>query len=87
MALAFTPIITVGKAAYLNTLKDGIWKIVGLDWDTSEQIADITLPSTYRINTCSSSPAVAVHDQLPRRRASSLAVVLLALLGVALMQA
>jgi hypothetical protein len=56
MALAFTPIITVGKAAYLNTLKDGIWKIVGLDWDTSEQIADITLPSTYRINTCSSSP-------------------------------
>jgi Protein of unknown function (DUF998) len=32
-------------------------------------------------------PAVAVRDQLPRRRADNLAVVLLALLGVALMQA
>jgi hypothetical protein len=29
------PITTMDNAAYLNTITDGRWKIIGVDWDTA----------------------------------------------------
>jgi hypothetical protein len=32
-------------------LQDGEYVIVGLDWETGEQVADIHLPNTFKLNT------------------------------------
>lgn len=63
MAWTLAPISRTDGVIYLTTLQDGHAIIVGLDWDTGEQVATIWQPNTYRIQT-----AGAVHLPPPRRQ-------------------
>ncbi|MEJ2532122.1 MAG: hypothetical protein P8Y92_10010 [Halioglobus sp.] len=45
-----TPVSAANNATYLNTLQDGEWIIVGVNWDSGEQIAEIKLPPSYIYN-------------------------------------
>lgn len=47
-----SPVSAATGAVYLNTLQDGDYKIIGLDWQTGSQIAEIQFPDTYKLNTC-----------------------------------
>ena len=51
-ALTWTlsPMCTPNHAVYLNTLENGDWRIIGIDWDTGEHVAEIKLGSTYKYN-------------------------------------
>jgi hypothetical protein len=46
-----TPVSIPDNATYLNTLVDGEWRIIGLDWDSGEKVADIKLPNSYKFNS------------------------------------
>lgn len=45
-----SPMCSPNHAVYLNTLESGDWRIIGLDWDTGEHVAEIRLGSTYKYN-------------------------------------
>lgn len=45
-----TPVSSAYNATYLNTLQGGEWVIVGIDWDSGEEIANIKLPNSYIYN-------------------------------------
>lgn len=52
MTWTLSPISRKDNAIYLNTLENGEWIIIGKDWDSGKQIAEIHLPKTYKVNTC-----------------------------------
>lgn len=45
-----SPVSMPNNAVYLNTLQDGIWQILGFDWDTGEEVSNMTLPNSYKFN-------------------------------------
>jgi hypothetical protein len=45
-----SPVCAPNNAVYLNTLEGGDWRIIGLDWNTGERVAEIVLGSSYRFN-------------------------------------
>lgn len=45
-----SPVCAPNEAVYLNTLEGGDWRIIGLDWNTGERIAEISLPNSYKFN-------------------------------------
>ncbi|QSP93320.1 hypothetical protein LPB19_08725 [Marinobacter salinisoli] len=51
LAWQLSPISTVDNAVYLNTAKDGLYSLTGLDWDTGKVIGTITLGKSVKFNT------------------------------------
>jgi len=45
-----SPVSVPNNAVYLNTLQEGKWIIKGIDWDSGEEIANISLPNSYKFN-------------------------------------
>lgn len=52
MTWTLSPISRKDNAVYLNTLENGELIIIGKDWDSGKQVAEIRLPKTYKLNTC-----------------------------------
>lgn len=51
MSWTLSPVSAASNAVYLNTLENGEYRIVGLDWDTGEEIARLDMPNTFKLNT------------------------------------
>lgn len=47
-----SPVSRKDNAVYLNTLENGEQIIIGKDWDSGKQVAEIRLAKTYKVNTC-----------------------------------
>jgi hypothetical protein len=51
MCWTLSPVSSASNAVYLNTLENGEYRVVGLDWETGEEVARLELPNTFRFNT------------------------------------
>lgn len=47
-----SPVSRKDNAIYLNTLENGEQVIIGKDWNNGNQVAEIHLPKTFKMNTC-----------------------------------
>ena len=46
-----SPVSHADNAVYMNTMVDGEYIIIGKDWNTGEQVAEIHMPNTFKLNT------------------------------------
>jgi hypothetical protein len=51
MSWTLGPVSSASNAVYLNTLEDGEYRIIGLDWETGEEVARLDMPNTFTLNT------------------------------------
>lgn len=51
MCWTLSPVSSASNAVYLNTLENGEYCIIGLDWETGEEVARLNMPNTFRLNT------------------------------------
>ena len=50
LSWSLSPISTSENVVYLNTIKEGVYKMVGLDWESGEPVGAITLGKSVKFN-------------------------------------
>ena len=51
MTMTLSPVSIPNNAVYLNTYEKGVFRLIGLDWDTGKEIAEIELGTSYKFHT------------------------------------